>query len=763
MRSIHPVLFLSVFLAAPALAHQVNPVGTEFVVTSRTANDQHDVWIGCDDRGNFALSYAQGDIYVRRLDRDGQPLGDDELVNTSISYGTQDETYLAMDPSTGDFFVGFSDRNGNDGDLMAAGGRFFQADGTAYSPDQILNLTTIDSQFEPHAAFMVNGRVMVAWADTGTDGSSGCMGRIFSRDGTALSSEFLINEASSATQIDPSVACSRNGLFVCAYVDASGATGDPREVLVRLFDQDGAALGASQLVNTDSTGMQRDPTVAMSALGDFVVVWQDESGQDGDGNGIFARLFDSSGVPQGAQFLVNNTTLGNQQDPQISMDYVGNFAVTWESDATGDLDVLVRLFDRFGTPLSDEFTAHQNTAGDQHQGKSCLVQSGQRMITAWHDNSGDGAAYARIFDMPSISVLGGAAIGESVSFDLELPGLGGRAFALLASLSQSPQLGINGSRFAELAPDETLELVVANLNSGLFGTITGTLDANGQGQALFSVPQAVALYNLPIHFAAVTIEPGYNGTWNVASGALEGIEYLSETLTVTVDGPPRFHPGAELTGEIESEGDEDWASFEATKKEKLKFKLVAVDESLAADALARITFEILDADKQVLKSWTKNLPTQAGKQKTLTFKAPDHGSYSLRVSGDGSALGNYRILTSHKLKRKAKRQSQKAKVDDSLFAALTLHAVKDTLLSVTIKPLGAAAGPATLELDNPSGSTVTDAGVFTLGADGKYHLENISLTETGQYLVRVSGLPGDKYKLTVTPTTPTGEAGLVLN
>jgi len=763
MRSIHPALLLSLLLVGPALAHEINPVTSEFVATSRTDYDQHDVWVGCDDRGNFVLSYAQGDIYVRRFDRDGQPAGDDLLVNTLISYGTQDETYLAMDPSSGDFFAGFSDRAGNDGDLMAAGGRFFRADGTAYGPDQILNVTTFESQFEPHAAYMPNGRIMVVWGDSGQDGSSGCVGRIFQRDGTALSPEFLINEPSSATQIDPSVACSRNGLFVCAYVDASGATGEPREVLVRRFDQYGAALGPSQLVNTESAGMQRDPIVAVSGLGAFVVVWQDENGQDGDGNGVFARRFDASGNPQGSQFQVNTTTAGNQQDPHVSMDYVGNFAVTFESDATGDLDVLVRLFDRNGNSLSGELRAHENAAGQQHQGKSCLVQSGQRMITVWHDATSDGQVYARVFDLPVITASGGAAIGESVTFDLDIPGQGGRSFALLPSLAMSPRLGINGWRFADLAPDQTMELAVANLSSGLFGTLTGTLDSNGQGQASFSVPDASALYNQPIHFAAVTIEPGYNGTWDVASGALEGVEFLSEALTVTVDGPPRFHPGTELYGEITSSSDEDWASFEATRKEKLKFKLVAVDESLAGAALSRITVEILNADQQVLKSWTKNLPAEAGKKKKLAFKAPDHGTYLLRLKGDAGALGHYRIQTRHKLKKKAREQSKKVKVDDSLFASLKLDAVQDTVLAVMVKPLGAAPAPSTLELENPSGSTDSYPGAFTSGGDGKYYLEDLNLIETGRYKVRIGGLPGDKYKLKVTPVPPTGPAELELD
>lgn len=765
MRSTYPAatLFLSLALTPTAPAFEVEPLGTEFVATSRTEYDQHDVWIGCDDNGNFVISYAQGDIYVRRFDQNGQPLAADALVNTALSYGTQDETYLSMDPSTGDFFVGFSDRNGNDGDLMAAGGRFFQADGTAYGADQLLNVNTVDSQFEPHAAFMVNGRVMVAWGDDGTDGSCGCVGRIFDRTGTALTGDFLINEASNATQIDPSLSCSRNGLFVCAYVDASGATGDPREVMVRLFNDDGVALGASQLVNTVSTGMQRDPSVAMSGLGDFVVVWQDESGLDGDGFGLFARLFDANGTPRGDQFQITQTTAGNQQDPQVTMDYSGNFAVTWECNSGGDYDIIVRMFDRNGYPLCDEIVAHENTIGDQRMGKSCLVQSGERLMTVWHDANGDGAAYARIFTMPSISVGGGSAIGQSVTFDLEFPGMGGRNFVLLPSLGQTPGLQVTGARTADVEADATMELALDHLGSGLFGILNGTLDANGQAQATFSIPNMVELYNLPIYFVGVTVETGFSGTWDPATGSFDGVEFLSEAVTVTVDGPPRFHPGVELTGRIASEADEDWVSFEATKGEKIKFKFLAPESSLPEEILGKIRVEIMDADRAVLTSWSKKMPTEEGKKKKLKFKAPAHGTYLLRVTSADGSLGNYRMITSHKLKAKGREQKRTVKIDSSLVASIKLYAVKDATLSVVIKPKGGAAAPASLAIESPSGATVSFNEPMSLGDDGKYHASPITLTETGQYRLNLGGQEGDKFKVTVSPTPPAGEGTMVMD
>src|SRR6185503_15317187 len=91
-------------------------------------------------------------------------------------------------------------------------------------------------------------------------------------------------------------------------------------------------------VNTHTPNSQFFPATAMDADGDFVVVWQSVA-QDqvtGTNDGVYAQRYDAAGVPQGGEFLVNNTTLGNQSKPQVAMDAAGDFVVAWESpDAAG--------------------------------------------------------------------------------------------------------------------------------------------------------------------------------------------------------------------------------------------------------------------------------------------------------------------------------------------------------------------------------------------------------------------------------------------
>jgi hypothetical protein len=499
------------------------PLGPEFVVTSRTANVQKQPWVAADDRGNFVVSYSQGDVYARLLDRDGIPLTADFLVNPTLNHGEQDETYVAVEPVSGDFVIVWSDRHGNDGDQMGIGGRFYAADGTPYGSEFILNTHTTASQFEPHAAFSAAGTVLVVWTDAGTDGSAGVVGRLFDRFGNALTGEILINQPNTFTQIDPSVSCDRAGNFVVAFVDASGGTGEPREVLARRFNGSAEPLGGQFPVNSISTGMQRDPIVAMSAGGEFVVVFQDESGNDGDGWGVFARRFDAAGTPQGSQFVVSSTTFGDQVDPHVSADYAGNFIVSWESRSGVDSEVQARRFDRLGNALGNEFVVHTpGLPGDQSYQKFAVSQSGQRFVAVWFDSNSDD--YARLFDLEKIRADSPLSRGNTTTLDLDLPGAGGDLYVLLFSLGTSPGIPVTGQRTLELTFDSLMAYGLQAPTGPIFNDLVGFLDQNGAATCQVTIPNSLPLAGLPISYAAVTSR----------SGVASQVEQLTDSVTTAI-------------------------------------------------------------------------------------------------------------------------------------------------------------------------------------------------------------------------------------
>src|SRR6185295_12761410 len=98
-----------------------------------------------------------------------------------------------------------------------------------------------------------------------------------------------------------------------------GKRGPMRRVLVSLFLLSGiptvvnaqARAGGEIVVNTYTTGVQAQPSVASAAGRGFVVTWE-SYGQDGSKYGAFGQRFDGRGARAGGEFRANSYTTGNQ-------------------------------------------------------------------------------------------------------------------------------------------------------------------------------------------------------------------------------------------------------------------------------------------------------------------------------------------------------------------------------------------------------------------------------------------------------------------
>jgi hypothetical protein len=87
------------------------------------------------------------------------------------------------------------------------------------------------------------------------------------------------------------------------------------------------------VINDYYFGRQRWPSIAVDADGDFVITWEDDSG-DGSGFGTFARRF-RAGVAIGGDFAVNTTTAAHQRLASVGADADGDFVVAWSSSQDG--------------------------------------------------------------------------------------------------------------------------------------------------------------------------------------------------------------------------------------------------------------------------------------------------------------------------------------------------------------------------------------------------------------------------------------------
>ena len=122
------------------------------------------------------------------------------------------------------------------------------------------------------------------------------------------------------------------------------------EITAQIFDASGNALGDRFIVNTFLNANQTSPDVAALSDGGFVVTWVSRT-QDGYGEGVFAQRFDASGQRIGGEIQISSDAPYDQNDPHVTGQPGGGFAVAWASQPIG---YFTRAFNASGQPLGAE-------------------------------------------------------------------------------------------------------------------------------------------------------------------------------------------------------------------------------------------------------------------------------------------------------------------------------------------------------------------------------------------------------------------------
>lgn len=232
---------------------------------------------------------------------------------------------------------------------------------------------------------------------------------------TAARAEFAINETTTGDQRRPHVDSDAAGNFVVVWASDDPAPGYNPEIFARRFDSAGLALGTEFQISSDARDFERDPKVAVSDGGRFMIVWSGFS--DGQFNGVFARRYDDAGNAVTAEFIVNSYTTDSQLNPEIEAIGDDTFIVAWTGfgDRDGsDSGIFARRFDPSG-PVGTEFQINAYTTGAQHEPKIARVNAMNDFVVMWEDDE-PYAIKARRF-----SAAGTALGDESIVVDPILP------------------------------------------------------------------------------------------------------------------------------------------------------------------------------------------------------------------------------------------------------------------------------------------------------------------------------------------------------
>lgn len=274
--------------------------------------------------------------------------------------------------------------------------------------DRVNNVET-DFQDDPAIATDADGNYVVVWVHYGQAPDRPTVGNIrgegnilaqrYSRTGQRLGPQFVVSSFTAGNQIEPDVAMDRFGNFVVVWSgqgqvgQGANAVVDDRGVWARVFNADGIPLGDQFLVNQTTVAVQDQPAVAMDAMGNFVVTWSSNAATL-DHYGIWGRRFASDGTPLSNEFLVNATVNPAQVRSDVAMDDSGNFVVVWQSDGQDGAGwgIYGQRFDANGNRVGPEFRVNDYTPADQVAPQVAMDADGDFAVV-WSSFYQDGSGY----------------------------------------------------------------------------------------------------------------------------------------------------------------------------------------------------------------------------------------------------------------------------------------------------------------------------------------------------------------------------------
>lgn len=253
----------------------------------------------------------------------------------------------------------------------------------------------------PKAAVLRDGSLVVVWERRGTEAS--LYAQRFDESGTAAGAALRI-EGEKA-----SVAALGDGGYVLAWSFSENADMDNTIAGINLqrFDASGQALSPAVRVNTTNAGdpFSAEPEIAALAGGGYAVAWTklEYLGEEG----IFTRQFDAGGAPVTPETRVDTTPGRPPGQQSIAALSDGGYAVTWrmgvQPDETG-LDIYARRFDSHGVPMGDQAQVNATTAGEQVRPDVAALSDGGYVVT-WMNES-DTNIQAQHFDNTGMRVGG---------------------------------------------------------------------------------------------------------------------------------------------------------------------------------------------------------------------------------------------------------------------------------------------------------------------------------------------------------------------
>lgn len=360
-----------------------NYIGNNFRInTDATMMWQGSPSIDISDLGNIVVCWEDrrtynSDVYLQRLNGQGQFIGDNIVVNDNIGNSDQRNCDVIILPNQ-EFVVVWDDWRNDWGDIFL---QRFSSAGTRLGTNQRVNNDPAgNTQYYPSISHDLNSNFVITWMD-GHSGNWDIYAQIYNNLGQPIGTNFLVNDNNSNNQTNPKVAVAGDGSFVIIWADERSGNSD---IYGQRFDNFGNRIDSNFRVNDDANyASQTSPNVTIHPSGNFLVAWTDSRQNNPD---IFAQFYNQSGAALGVNFKINDDlTANNQGAPCPAVISSGKFWLVWNDARNNNDDIYLQRLNANMTFLGTNQLINDDIAS-AHQRCSWITTDGSgNSIIAWED------------------------------------------------------------------------------------------------------------------------------------------------------------------------------------------------------------------------------------------------------------------------------------------------------------------------------------------------------------------------------------------
>lgn len=318
-------------------------------------------------------------VYGQRFDATGTTVGTKFLVNTF----TSNHQYLAdvQALTDGGFTISWSSYFQTGDDNHGVYMQRYDSTGAKVGSETHVNTVTALHQYNAKQAILVGGEQIVVWVSQQSTSTFEVYGRRYSSTGTQIGSEFKISTNATGHKAAPQIAALAGGGYVVVWEDQGGQDGSINGIYAQRYTATSVKSGSETRINTTTANAQYEPSVAALNDGGYVVVWS-SIGDIGASTGVYGQRYNASGVAQGAEFQINATTAGEQRMPDVIGLADGGFYVVWASQQDGSgYGIYGQRYTAAGNTVGAETLLNQTSLNDQYYPSLVQLNSGDIQLS----------------------------------------------------------------------------------------------------------------------------------------------------------------------------------------------------------------------------------------------------------------------------------------------------------------------------------------------------------------------------------------------